>query len=53
MADKKPPSLYEIIERVLARVPGPRPIDELAKRVLAIYPSKARIRSPPCAVLCA
>ena len=42
MADKKPPSLYDIIERVLAQVPGPIPIDELAKRVLAIYPSKAK-----------
>jgi hypothetical protein len=42
MADKKPPSLYDIIERVLAQVPGPIPIDELAKLVLAIYPSKAK-----------
>src|SRR4029453_3426179 len=42
MADKKPPSLYDIIERVLARVPGPVSIDEVAKRVLAIYPSKAK-----------
>jgi hypothetical protein len=42
MADKKPPSLYDIIERVLARVPGPVPIDEVAKCVLAIYPSRAK-----------
>ena len=42
MADKKPPSLYDIIERVLAQVQGPVPIDELAKRVLAIYPSRAK-----------
>ena len=42
MADKKPPSLYEIIERVLAQVQGPMPIDELAKRILAIYPSRAK-----------
>jgi hypothetical protein len=42
MADKKPPGLYDIIERVLARVPGPVSIDEVAKRVLAIYPSKAK-----------
>src|SRR5262245_59173226 len=42
MADKKPPSLAAIIERVLARVPGPMPVDELARRVLAMYPSKAK-----------
>src|SRR5262245_21914105 len=48
MADKKPPSLYDIIEQVLARVPGSVSIDEVAKRVLGIYPSRAK--NPPTSV---
>jgi hypothetical protein len=41
MADTKPPSLYEIIERVLARVPGPMPIDEAVRALRATGPQPA------------
>jgi hypothetical protein len=49
MADKKSLSLYDTIERVLAREQGPVPVDEFAKRVLAVYPSRAK---NPLASLC-
>ena len=42
MADKKSLSLDKTIEQVLAQVHGPMPVDEFARRVLAIYPSKAK-----------
>jgi hypothetical protein len=42
MADKRSLGLYETIEEVLAQVHGPIPVDEFARRVLAIYPSKAK-----------
>src|SRR5262245_61575885 len=42
MADKKAPSMSEAIEQVLVQVQGPIPVTDLAQRVLAIYPSKAK-----------
>jgi hypothetical protein len=42
MTDQKSPGMYRTIEQVLAQVHGPIPVDELATRVLSIYPSSAK-----------
>ncbi len=42
MADKTSPTLGQAVERVLNRLREPISVDEFAKRVLAIYPSKAK-----------
>jgi len=42
MTDQKPITLSQAIEQVLAQLDGPIAVDELAQRVLAIYPSKAK-----------
>jgi len=42
MTDKTSLTWSQAIERVLAHVPGAMAIDELATRVLALYPSKAK-----------